>query len=148
MYTQIRCFTLLTLLVGFSFFKVEAQKNSDWQPIFLLVTGANVMDGVEASFKLGTCNNEDVVFVKFINHNDYAVKLEWSDAIFNQELKWLYRTEINKRESITLAPKMEAQGEAINKKHPELIIKLKDFIVDKKNFKRYLTSQLIVTPVQ
>lgn len=139
---------LAAILTCSGFTKVCAQNSSDWQPIYLMVTGANVMDGVEASFKLGSCNNQDVVFVKFVNRNEYPVKLEWSDAIFNTELKWVYRTDINARKSFSLKAKEQAEGECINNKQADLIISVKDFVSSKENVKRYSASKLLITPIQ
>lgn len=142
--------TSLLVLVCFSVFlqKAFAQKKSEWEPIYLLVTGHNVMDGVEASFKLGACNGEDVVLIKFKNQNDYPVKLEWADAIFSYELKWIYRKEINAKKSISIKAKESVEGDCTIHQQPDLVVKVKDFVSNKENVKRYLTSQLIVTPIQ
>lgn len=139
--------SLLLILFFFSNLRLDAQTN-DWQPIYLLATGANTMDGVEASFQLNTCNGEDVVHVKFINHNEYAVKLEWFDDVFTQELKWINKEQAGNKKSITLAAKAEAKGACLNNSHPELIIKVKDFVATKKDFKRYSSSQLMIVAVR
>lgn len=139
--------SLLLALIVSSNFRIDAQTN-DWQPIYLLVTGANTMDGVEASFQLNTCNGEDVVFVKFINHNEYAVKVEWFDGVFTQELKWVNKEQAGDKKSITLAAKAESKGTCLNNSYPELIIKVKDFVAGKKDFKRYSSSQLMIVAVR
>lgn len=134
---------LLLVLIISPTIRMNAQTN-DWQPIYLLVTGANMMEGVEASFQLNTCNGEDIIYVKFINHNEYVVKLEWFDAVFTQELKWVNKEEAGDRKSITLAAKAEAKGTCLNNVNPELIIKVKDFVASKKDVKRYCSSQLMI----
>lgn len=138
---------LLLVLIISSNIRVDAQTNK-WQPIYLLVTGANTMEGVEASFQLNTCNGEDVIQVKFINHNEYAVKLEWFDGVFSQELKWVNKELAGDKKSITLAAKAEAQGTCLNNSNPELIIKIKDFVASKKDVKRYSSSQLLIVPMK
>ena len=138
---------LLFILILSSLHKVGAQ-TIDWQPIFLQVTGVNTMDGVEASFQINTCNGEDVIYIKFINHNKYNVKLEWFDAVFSQELKWINKDQASDKKSLVLPAYKEAKGECSSKLYPELIVKSKDFVADKKDIKRYSTSQLKVIAVQ
>ncbi len=106
------------------------------------------MDGVEAYFQLSTCNGENVVYVKFINHNDYSVKLEWFDAVFTQELKWINKDEERNKKSVLIAPQKEAIGACSGQGSAVLIINLKDFVADKNEFKRYSAYQLNVLAVQ
>ena len=135
------------ILILSSLHQVGAQTN-DWQPIFLQVTGVNTMDGVEASFQINTCNGEDIIYIKFINHNENTVKLEWFDAVFSQELKWINKDQALNKKSLILPAGKEAKGECSGKIYPELIVKIKDFVADKKDFKRYSASQLKVIAVQ
>lgn len=128
--------------------KTNAQNNSDWQPIYLLVTGGNTMDGVEASFQINTCDGIDIVLIKFINHNPNPVKIEWFDAVFSQELKWYNKDQATDKKSLVLSAKAEVKGECSNNLYPALFVKVKDFVTDKKDFKRYAASQLKVVPVQ
>ena len=113
--------------------------------MFLQVSGSNVMDGVEASFQIGTCNNENVVYLKFVNKNSYPVKLEWFDAVFTQELKWVNKEGDANKRLLVLPAKSELVGSCVKAPAPELMVKLNDFITDKKNFKRYVSSQLTIT---
>lgn len=128
--------------------KLVAQNTPSWQPIFLQVTGGNTMDGVEASFQLNKCNGVDVVYVKFFNHNSYPVKIEWVDAVFTQELKWVNDAAGTNKKSLNLPANTEAKGDCSNKLYPALLVKVKDFISDKKDFKRFSASQLAVIAVQ
>lgn len=141
-------FLILISILFFSVPQFFSQNKDNWEPVYLLVTGANTMDGVEASFKLGKCNNEDVVFIKFNNHNDYPVKLEWFDAVFSQELRWINKDGEGNKKKLIVPAKMELKGGCENNTYSELIVKLKDFIGDKQNFKRFHTSQLTIVSVQ
>src|ERR1017187_2517319 len=58
----------------------EDVKTESWQKI---------QDGVEIFFKLSTCNGEDVILLKFINHNASAVSIEWNEAVFTNSSKWI-----------------------------------------------------------
>jgi len=127
---------------------MNAQSGADWQPIYLQVTGHNTMDGVEALFQLSSCNGEDIISIKYINHNDYAVKLEWFDAVFTRELKWINKEQAADKKTIQLAAKEEAMGTCSNNLYAELIVKVKDFTADKKDFNRYSASRLWVSGVQ
>lgn len=139
---------LLFVLIFCSSSRMNAQSDADWQPIYLQVTGHNMMDGVEASFQVRTCNGEDLIYIKYINHNDYAVKLEWFDAVFTQALKWINKEQAADKKTIQLAAKEEAMGKCSNNLYAELIVKVKDFTADKKDFKRYSASRLLVSGVQ
>lgn len=134
-------------LVLSSLFQINAQTN-EWQPIFLQVTGVNTLDGVEASFQINTCNGEDIIYIKFINHNANAVKLEWFDGVFTQELKWINKELPVDKKSLILTANKEVKGECMSKLYPELMVKMEDFVADKKDFKRYSTSHLRVIAVQ
>ncbi|MES2139202.1 MAG: hypothetical protein V4511_05810 [Bacteroidota bacterium] len=140
-------FIFLFAIVFASPQKVTAQNNSDWQPIYLLVTGDNTMDGVEAFFQINTCNGVDIVNIKFINHNANAVKIEWFDAVFSQELKWNNKEAPGDKKSMVLAANAEVKGGCSNL-YPELFVKIKDFVADKKDFKRYAASRFKVVSVQ
>ena len=127
---------------------VNAQVASEWQPVFLQVTGDNHMDGVEASFQINACNGEDVIYVKFINHNNYPVKVEWFDAVFTQDLTWINKEQASDKKSLTIPANKEAKGECSGNLFPELYVKVKTFVAEKKNFKRYHASQLMVIAVK
>ena len=140
-------FSILLFFI-FSYRFTFANNGQDWQTIYLTPGGGNLMDGVEAYFQLATCNGEQVVYVKFINHNEYSVRLEWFDAIFTQELKWINKDAEENKKSLLIAPKVEAAGKCSGTGSAELIIDLKDFNTDKKEFKRYSAFQLNVLAVQ
>ena len=141
---KLRYLTVIAALLFLSVTQSFSQNKNAWEPVYLQVTGANTMNGIEADFQVGKCNNEDVVFIKFKNNNDYSVKLEWFDAVFTQELKWINKDGEGSRRSVEIPGKLEITGTCINKDYPQLVVKLTDFITDKKNFKRFHTSQLTV----
>src|ERR1035437_4724363 len=65
-----------------------------WVPISLTFAGQNLQDGVEAFCQLSKCNGEDVVLIKLSNHNTDAITVEWADAVFTKELKWVSKKNI------------------------------------------------------
>ena len=148
MHNKILFSVLLLMALIYVPSKARAQNDSEWQPIFLLVTGGNTVDGVEASFQLNKCGGTDVIYVRFTNHNSYPVKIEWYDAVFTQSLKWVNEERIAERRSLTLPANTDAKGECSKNTYPNLIVNVKNFIADKKDFKRYSASQLTVVPGQ
>jgi len=120
---------------------IKAQ-TADWTPIFLTVSGNHIVKGLEGYFQKGTCNNEDVVFVKFVNTNPYPIALTWYNGIFTHEIKWYYNADDTKSLTVPAATTAEGicGGEAL------LVIKLTDFISDPNQFKRYCSVELTITP--
>lgn len=143
---------LFLFSLGFAIFflshQANAQSKQEWQPIYLNIVGDNKMNGVEASFQVNTCNGEDMIYIKFVNQNGYPVKVEWFDAVFTQASTWINKEKDSDKKSLILAAKAEAKGECSKKLYPELCVEEKLFIADKKDFKRYMANQLMVTPVQ
>ena len=125
-----------------------AQDNNAWQPMYLQVSGANVMNGVEADFQLNKCGGEDVVYIKYINTNGYDVKLQWYNAVFTTDLKWVTKNGEENKKSLVLSSRNELKGTCVDNRQAVLVVKLSDFIANKENFKRFNTSELLVTPVQ
>lgn len=139
---------IISFCLLFSSQLLIANNEQNWQTIYLTPGGGNQMDGVEAYFKTATCNGEAVVYVKFINHNDYSVQLEWFDAVFTQELKWINKDEERSKKILLISPKAEVEGGCVTGAKVELVISLKDFVADKSDFKRYSAFQLNVLAVQ
>ena len=148
-------FILLSVLILSVPHKVQAQVNSDWQRIGLTVAGYNIVDGVEALFQVNSCNGKDVIYVRYINHTNSAVKIDWNDAVFTEDQKWINKDADADKKSITIPANSEVKGECpassngesvkpVNK-NPQLIIDMKDFITDKKNFKLYSAANFRVT---
>lgn len=148
MYKKKSYFILLFVWAFLGVFNASGQNNAGWEPVYLQVTGANIIDGVEAFFQTNACNGEDVLCLKFINHNKYSVRLEWFDAVFTQELKWINKDQSENKKSITLPAETEAKGTCLNNNYSELTIKVNNFVVGKNDFKRYSASQLNIIPVQ
>src|ERR1017187_5825495 len=76
MNTKILFLISLVFAIYFLPHQASAQNNQDWLPIYLNIVGDNKMNGVEASFQVNTCNGEDMIYIKFVNQNNYPVKIE------------------------------------------------------------------------
>ncbi|MDO9185788.1 MAG: hypothetical protein Q7W13_07235 [Bacteroidia bacterium] len=139
--------SLLLILIFTANLRMDAQ-TTDWQPIYLTAGGGNLIEGLEASFKSTSCNESDVIYIKFINHNAYPVKLEWFDAVFTQELIWIKKDQVSDKRLLTIPANSKLEGNCSNNTHPELSVNVKNFVSDKKSFKRYSTNNLTVTAVQ
>lgn len=138
--------------------KVQAQVNSDWQLIGLTPGGYNVLDGVEALFQTNVCDGRDVIYIKFINRNTYSVKVEWADAVFTEQLKWINKDNVADKKIVTIPANGEVKGECSNStievlkksgnEHMELVIEMKNFVANKKDFKLYSASNFKVIAVK
>jgi hypothetical protein len=139
-------FTSLLLVICLSANSLIFAQNtaSKWEPVFITVSGGNYLDGVDVYFKTDICNTESVVFIKFINNNDYAVKLSWFDAVFTNEGNWIHKDTPTEQRTISLTAKSEKAGDCASS-YPQLIIKLKDFIDQVDHFKRFSTSKLTIS---
>ena len=113
-----------------------ASGGAGWNPIGLTVSGHNTINGVDASYQLNTCNGEDVVFVKLVNHNTYAVTVEWYPAVFTQDQQWIKKENLTDKISVALAPNIELAGDCSGTKSG-MLIRLSDFSVQPLNFFRY-----------
>jgi len=134
---------LLFLTVTTLLYSPESKAQStDWTPIFLTVSGNHIVKGLEGYFQKGTCNGEDVVFVKFVNTNTYPIALTWYNGIFTHEIKWYCDANDTQLMTVPAATTTEGTcgGEAL------LVIKLTDFITDPNQFKRYCSVELTITP--
>ena len=145
-------FTLTVFVLLFFFFKTFSQTTSsddrmtqDWISISLAFTGQNVQNGVEASCQLAKCNGEDVVLLRFINHNTEAVKIEWNDAVFTKELKWVSKENVTEKKSLIIKTNETVQGECTGNNQTQLVVKVSDFVKTLDDFKRYGVTAFQVT---
>lgn len=138
-------FSILSFILFFSVLSVSAQSNSSWSPIGLTVNGKNMQNNVEASYQLSKCNNEDVVYIKLFNYNTDAVIVEWNDAIFTKELKWVKE---NKIKSLTIGGNEVIFGECSNTSKSELVVKVSEFIKNIDDFNKFGTTSFKVTTIK
>lgn len=107
---------------------IFAQSNPEWKPIGLTVSGNNIQSGVEAFYQLNKCNKENVVFIKFINHNTFEVVVEWQDAVFTKNLKWVKGKNEGIMKKIAIAGDGVATGDCIDINQMDLVVNINDFI--------------------
>jgi hypothetical protein len=127
--------SVLFLFSVFSF-RAYAQVNSDWKILLLDVAGHTIVKGVEVYSQTNTCNDDNVVYLKVVNHNPYSVTVKWIDAVRTQEQKWIKKENDADKKSITLEANKEMIGDCLGS-YKECIIKLKDFVDKPNNFKDY-----------
>lgn len=125
-----------------------AQTAADWQLLKLDIAGHTKIKGVEAYSHSGKCNGEDVVYVKFVNQNEYSVTIKWFDAIQTNEHKWLRKESPSDKKSLTLAASQDVKGDCSAETLTECIINLKDYIDNSNNFNEYAVYHLEVVPVK
>jgi hypothetical protein len=129
--------------VVFLLFSSLAFAQTNWQPMFITVSGHNVKDGVEGWFAQGECNGEAVVFVKFVNTNAAAVSLSWNDGIFTQALNWVNKTGMENTRNLRMEPSIEMAGHCGGQ--PLLVISIAEFDLTATDFMRYNAHGLTIT---
>src|SRR6266498_1174437 len=80
--TYILAFTIAALTF-------KAQQAVTWKNAILRSDGQSQLEGVQSFCQKTTCNGEDVVLIKFVNNNNYKVRVEWTDAIWVKGV-WYY----------------------------------------------------------
>jgi hypothetical protein len=80
-----------------------------WQNAILRADGFTEVNGVEAYCMRTTCGNEDYILVKFVNKNNYNVRVEWNDAIYVKGT-WFY-SKTAKPKVFMLNANQEAAGD-------------------------------------
>lgn len=130
-------YTILPLLIFISISSVSGQSNSEWKGIGLTVSGMNNFGGVEAFYQYVNCDKQDVVLIKFINHNNYSVEIEWNDALFTKELKWVSNRKKDFRKTIILEINETKAGNCSEGGSTQLVVPVHDFIKKPDNFKLF-----------
>lgn len=128
--------------------KVDAQAIvADWTILKLDVAGRTNVGGVEVFAQVRKCKEEDVVFLKIINHNEHKVNVKWFDAVLTPQQIWIKKDNSSERKSLIIEPNIEVKGDCLSDNFTECIIKLKDFIDKPDNFKEYAVYHFEVIAV-
>jgi len=129
--------TILSFLFFLPVTLLMAQSGFESSPVGLTTNGRNEAYGVEVWYQLNKCNEEDVVFIKFSNHNSYKVTVEWSDAIFTKDLIWISNKKDNAVKTIVLKGNATVAGSCEDAGMQTLVVKVRDFIDDSADFNRF-----------
>jgi len=121
---------------------VKAQINNEWQPVLISSDGTNEFKGVVATYSLANCNSKEIVLVRFVNNNNYALKAQWRNLVQTEDGRDLFGT--GEPLLIALAPGSETKGDCSGNNF-QLIIKLSDFSVTNANFKTFIAANFEVT---
>ncbi|HOY32135.1 MAG TPA: hypothetical protein PKW80_09675 [Bacteroidales bacterium] len=138
-------FTILSFLFFLPVSLLLAQSDSEWSPVGLTSNGRNEAFGVEVWYQLNKCNGEDVVFIKFINHNNNKVTVEWSDAVFTKDLTWISNKKDNAVKTIVLKGNTTLAGACEDADMQTLVVKIHDFIVNSADFNRFKVASFKVS---
>ncbi|MBC7411581.1 MAG: hypothetical protein H7331_03905 [Bacteroidia bacterium] len=111
----------------------------------LAVTGNNTINGVQGSYTLDKCVRQDVIIMKFTNTNPYPVTVEWFDAIFTTDLKWVKEEKIENKKTLTIPANTEIIGKCDVIENKNCVIVLNKFLPKIENFKQYTALYLTVS---
>ncbi len=121
-----------------------AVAGNTWQSAILRADGLMEVEGVEAYSIRTNCGSEDVVLVKFVNKNNYKVRVEWVDAI-KTESGWIY-SKSQTAKSLYLEPGATLVGEC--KGLEKLKVNINSILSDPQSFGHYSVSGLTTTKVK
>lgn len=132
---------MLVLSVFLTVLSAHSQQKSEWKQAFARADGALIYQGVEILYTTGICENRSAVFVKMINHNDYAVNVEWRDQVMDKNYEWHNNTvqTAGQRKSISLNANETLEGQC-GGGGPELVVYINEFVSSYDKFSYYRTS--------
>jgi len=140
-------FYILYFILFFSISSIFAQSNEAWSPIGLTASGKNMQNGVEAFYQLNKCNNESVVFIKFVNHNNYGISLEWKDAVFTKDSEWVVNKNVEVLKHLTLEGNTSVSGDCSGINQSDLVVKVTDIISNIEDFNLLGINSLKVSSI-
>ncbi len=110
-----------------------------WQSAVLRADGLMNVDGVETFCLRTTCGNDDIILIKFVNNNDFKVRVEWIDAI-KTESGWIYSKNTSPK-ILNLEPGATVIGQCDGME--KLKLKINSILDNPTAFGHYATSGLI-----
>lgn len=125
------------LSLGLIFIALVSPAQNSWEPVKLDVAGHNIVNNVEASFQKTTCNNEEVIIVKFVNRNNYPVTIKWYDAILTQAGSWVKKDDSTAKKVLAIAGGREVKGGCSPDSESVCVIKLSDYLSKLTEYKLY-----------
>lgn len=138
---------LLALIVSV-FNKADAQAIiPEWTILKLDVAGRTNVGGVEAYAQVKKCKDEDVVYLKIINHNEHTVTVKWFDAVLTNQQIWVKKDNSTDQKSVTIEPNKEIKGDCLSDNYTQCIVKLKDFVDKPENYREYAVYHFEVIAV-
>ncbi len=138
-----KTFTLILSFVLLTSYSTSAQTTPQEFPIGLTVSGSNKAQGVEASYSLGKCGVNDVVFIIFNNTNVYPITIDWYDGVFTTDLKWIKKEDALDKKTIQVPANSSVRGNCTN--NNLTTVALKTFGVTLKQLKRYGALNFTIT---
>jgi len=128
--------------------KADAQAMiADWKVLKLDVAGRTNVGGVEVFAQVKKCKEDDVVYLKIINHNEHTVTVKWYDAVLTPQQIWIKKDNASQQKSVTVEPNKEVKGDCVSANYTECVIKLKDFIDKPEYFKEFAVYHFEVIAV-
>jgi hypothetical protein len=100
-----------------------------WVPLHITGSEQNIKDGVEACVLSATCNGEEVMLIRFFNHNNETVTINWNDVLLTKQFQVTSKNPISSK-SLTINANDVVQGDCSDNNHPQLIVRKNDFIKD------------------
>jgi hypothetical protein len=120
----------------------KAQTSGTWNPLWLSST--NMFKGVEGFYQLTTCNGKQMVLLKFVNHNNYAIKAGWKGTVIT--IDGQQHIEKATTDSLTVSANSQLAGDC-SSNTALLVVNLKDFNFDLATFKAFKATDFDFKPL-
>jgi hypothetical protein len=134
----------ISFFLSLAFFIVNqsaiAQTKTEWLPVLISSDGTNGYEGVVATYTLTNCNARQILLLKLVNTNNYAIKAKWRNLIQTSDGRDLFGT--GDPLLMTLTPNSETKGACEN--NFQLTINLNDFGIKEIDFKTFIASDFEV----
>lgn len=127
--------TLFSIAFSFSTLLLTAQ---NWQEATIRADGQTVINGLEAQYQIVSCQLEDYVLIRFVNHNNFPVTASWTNAVYIKG-SWNYASNSS---SLTIQASQNTEG--ICQTENALLVPLKQFNLNDKP-EHFSVSGLTVT---
>ena len=119
---------------------MRGQQAVTWQNAILRADGQNQLEGVQSFCQKTICNGEEVVLVKFVNNNNYKVRVEWIDAIWVKGV-WYYPQNATKK-VLVLDANSNTAGTCGGEE--KLKVRITNIISNPQDFGHYTVSGLAI----
>lgn len=130
------------LTIAFIFLTFTSFSQTNWEPMYLTVSGYHMVEGVEGWYASGNCGGTDYIFIRFVNTNSYPVSISWYDGVFTQGQEWFFNDNPADRKNLELLSAEDKEGSCTGA--AELRLEPYDIGIDASQFFRYKAMDLII----
>jgi hypothetical protein len=122
---------------------IRAQ-DAKWMPVLNNYDGTNTNEGIEANYKMSTCNGEAVLLLKFNNTTSKSFKVSWVYFLESNDYQKHYGTV--KTSSVVMKANAVVTADCAGAA-PDLKVRLSDFGLTPEAFRAVACSNFNIVPL-